>query len=298
MRRPSAGRFGSAGSRGLRIVSVALVALTAFAASAGAAGAAPKQNKGARRVAHAASAFGKQDSARISGSIDIEFVAGSDAGKSISMPFSGEIDNRTKAGRMSFDLSQVPGGSGSLDEIMTNGAVYVSIGSLSPKLADVLGGKHWVEFDTKDFALGGSQPQQSDPTSVVDGLRGVSNDVREEGHESVDGVDTTHYHATMDLTKAAERLPAAQRARLRAAFSSLDDRTVPFDVWVDADGLPRKIEMTVPITAGGESARMTESFRISDYGGSVVVQPPPASDVARYSELQQLEQHQQTTRAA
>jgi hypothetical protein len=287
-----------AGSRCFRIASVALIALVAVATSAGAAGAAPKQSKGARRVAHAASAFGKQDSARISGSIDMEFVAGSDAGRRIAMPFSGEIDNRTKAGRMSFDLSDVPGSSGKLDEIMTNGAVYVSIGSLSPKIADLLGGKHWVEFDTKQFGVGGSQPQQSDPTSVVDGLRGVSNDVREVGHETVEGVDTTHYHATMDLTKAADRLPPAQRSRLRTAFSSVDNRALPVDVWVDADGLPRKIEMSARITAGGQSARMTESFGITDYGGSVVVQVPPAGDVAQSSELQQLQQGRQTTRAA
>jgi hypothetical protein len=286
----------SAFRRSGAIVSVLVVAMCA-ALSMAPAGASSTRSKGARRVARAATEFAKQGSARLSGSVSIEVTGGSEAGKKIDLPFSGSVDNKTKAGTFAFDASSLglPGGSGSFNEILAGGAVYVSVSSFGSKIVDALGGKHWVKVDAGQIGGLGSQSQQTDPTSTLDGLRGVSNDVQTVGHEKVRGVDTTHYRAAIDVQKALANVPPAERARVRNAFSTLGTGTIPMDVWIDRDGLPRRYALTIDFTKNGESAHLAESFEYFDFGVAVNVHAPPAEDTAPYSELLQIERQSQTT---
>ena len=69
------------------------------------------------------------------------------------------------------------------------------------------------------------------------------------------------------------------------AQSGLGD--VPVDVWLDADGLVRKLmlafEATDPDTAQPNTASVT--FELWDYGRPVAIELPPASEVADASSL-------------
>jgi hypothetical protein len=281
-------QFGLARSRPIRAVAVAVVTSVALGAIAGGAGAATR-GKGARRVVHAAAAFAAQESSRMSGSISIDVTSANEPGQGFDMPFTAAVDNTTRSGTFSFDMSSLgAGGSGKVEAVMTDGALYMNIAALDSKVQDALHGKTWVKIDAKDLGTG-SQLQQSDPSSALDGLRGISSDAREVGHATVRGVDTVHYRGTLDVEKAVAKAPEASRARVRSALSQFDDGA-RLDVWIDSNGLPRRYSLSADIVKDSQRASLVESFDIYDYGVQVNVKVPPASDTVSYSELQAAQQ--------
>ncbi len=114
-------------------------------------------------------------------------------------------------------------------------------------------------------------------------LTAVSNKVEEAGTEQVRGVDTKHFRVTVDLTKAstAQGNTPEQAKRLEQLLGT---STMPVDVWVDAQGLPHRLQfrMPVPKSAAGSSgmtnARMVATEEFYDFGTPVDVSPPPAAD--------------------
>jgi hypothetical protein len=210
------------------------------------------------------------------------------------MPFTATIDNTTRTGTFSFDMKDFGlGGSGKVEAVMTDGAIYMNIGALDSKIQDALHGKNWVKLDPKDLGTG-AQLQQSDPSSALDGLRGISSDVREAGHATVRGVDTVHYRGTLDVEKAVAKAPEASRARVRSALAQFDGGA-RLDVWIDAGGLPRRFSLSADVVKDHQRASLVESFDIYDYGVQVNVKVPPASDTASYSELQAAERASQAS---
>jgi len=276
----------------MRTGAVAVLAVVALGVNAAGAGAATKA-KGARRLIHAVSAFETQDTVVLGGTIDTEVTGGKDAGQSVSIPFTGTLDNRTLTGTFSIDLSDASPNLGSLDEVLSNGTAYVKIGSVSPKIADALGGKNWVKLDQDEMRQLGFDSSQSDPRSTLDILRGVSNEVTDLGHDAVHGVDTTHYHAAIDAKKALTRVPSSQRDRFNRVYGH--SRTIPTDVWIDGDGLPRKIVETLSGSAAGDSVRTRTTMEFSDYGAPVHVKIPPASDTASYRQFLDAKAQSQTS---
>ena len=108
----------------------------------------------------------------------------------------------------------------------------------------------------------------------------------EVGHDKLRDVDTTHYHATIDLTKALDRVSAdvAQRLgidpdQLGKSFEQLRTQAgsdeLPMDVWVDANGRLRRMRMEMGAASGGVHIDM----EMYDYGVDVSVQAPPADEV-------------------
>ena len=222
-------KLGLSGVRGWRTALVVLVALGLVAALATGAGAASKRSKAAKRVAAAATEFAHEGSARMEGSVTVEATGGKDAGLKFSLPFDGAVDNRTRTGRLSIDLSGtgIPGASGKVQEVYTGGVIYMSLDAFGPKLAGGVDGKHWVKLDLSEYAQVGQSQTQADPTSTLDGLRGVSNDVQDLGQEKVRGVDTTHYHATIDVAKALAKVPASHRRARRERALAVRKRRPP-----------------------------------------------------------------------
>jgi hypothetical protein len=108
-----------------------------------------------------------------------------------------------------------------------------------------------------------------DATQLLDALRQVG-DVHEVGHEDIDGTSTTHYAAQIDAQRASGALPNA---------GALAGKTVPADVWVDGDGLVRRVH----VTASGTSGPAVEAqLDITDLGVPVDVVAPPADQVVKH----------------
>jgi hypothetical protein len=135
---------------------------------------------------------------------------------------------------------------------------------------------------TAELAMG----TPTDPGAMLDALRGVSGDVEEVGREQVRGVDTTRYATTVDLRRALDDASPAERERLRAQLDVFGSDEMPVEVWVDDDGLARRLDMhldgLLPAQSDG-SAVMTMEFY--DYGEPVDISTPPAGETVPLDEI-------------
>jgi hypothetical protein len=134
----------------------------------------------------------------------------------------------------------------------------------------------WVKVKSTDpsFQLG-----QNDPSQMLQYLRATSN-IDEQGKETVRGVATTHYAARLQLDKVADRVsPDAARA-LKQATKTLGAKEIPLDVWVDGDGLVRRIKMDWH----PQSASFVLSLDLFDFG-NVDIAVPADSDTVDLSNM-------------
>lgn len=153
------------------------------------------------------------------------------------------------------------------------------------------GGKHWIEYDYATLAeISGAagdafkdQMQNSTPNQSVKMLL-ASGDVKRVGEETVRGTKATHYSGTVDaadFTGKHSDLDAEQMTELRKQFKQLGLSKQTIDIWVDGD------DLLVKKAEKGEMAdgAFSQIAYYSDYGTSVSVEKPPASDTMSFKDL-------------
>jgi hypothetical protein len=156
------------------------------------------------------------------------------------------------------------------------------------------GGKEWIGVDLskslEEVGLGSFDfTQQQDPAQMLRYLRAASADVAEAGYDEVRGVPTTKYSGRLDLRKALDAgfdqlgLSDAERKKARTEVESLLDKassaTFPFEVFIDDEGLLRRLTMTMSMEVEGERLEMTMQMDYFDFGVDVDVKAPPAAAV-------------------
>lgn len=107
-----------------------------------------------------------------------------------------------------------------------------------PTLARLTGGKPWVKLDFSRalgaFGLGGLTTQNTNPAQFIDDLRAVGAKTRRLGAETINGTQTTHYHAVIDLDNYPKLSPSSRRAAAARGISTLESaigsHTMPMDV--------------------------------------------------------------------
>jgi hypothetical protein len=250
-------------------------------------------------LARAAEVTSQQSGARIS--LSMKFSApGLPGGNSIAMSAEGYFDERKHSGEMTMDLSGVPGisalpgGGSSIKMIFLYPVIYMNMPFLAGKLP---AGKTWMKLDISKAAQAagidtsqlGSLDQQ-DPTKFLDYLRASSGAVVSLGSQSVDGVPTTHYSATLQLSRILDRLPGDQQAAAKATLEKLGSAgNIPVEVWVDTQGRVRRMQMSLSGLAGatGPTAGLGGSITIdfTSYGPVPAIVPPPAGQVFDMSQM-------------
>ena len=239
-------------------------------------------------IANAAKATSERGGARIAMTIDMTMPDGQD----IEMAGDGVTDMTGKKGRLSFDLSQVPGGEGQFDQVFDGFVFWMRMPAFEGELPD---GKEWIRVDiqeaSKKLGIDMSQFPQggNDPTKVLDYMR-AAGDVEEEGEEDVRGVPTTHYSATVDLHDYPDLVPESERADVRESVDRLielaGESELETEVWIDKDDLVRRIRMDMPMKAPtGEQIESRIDYELYDFGTKVNVEPPPAEDVVDYTDI-------------
>ena len=173
----------------------------------------------------------------------------------------GSIDARDRTGSVVFvmnagndpDLKKALGGSTlRLEELVDGTTVYVK---LPPAIASKLpGGRPWTKVDlAKESGIPGfsslaNNPVSTDPSQFLSYLRATSGHVSTRGSEVVNGVQTTHYHATISLDRVPDTLPSASRKGAKQAVSSIEQLTglkqLPVDSWIDAKNLIRRMRLS------------------------------------------------------
>lgn len=233
-----------------------------------------------------------------SGSSRVEFaIAMKAAGQSMDMTGSGLFDYREPRGAVTYRM-QLPGvGNASMEMRMIDTKLYLRLPQAvaGPALPN---GKQWFGLDLdkslRRAGLGSLDfTQQQDPAQTLQYLRAASSGVKENGSATVRGVETTRYVGRLDFRKALdaglERLPAAERERARQGMQRMLGRPgskgVPFEVFVDDDGLLRRLTLDMSMEAMGQPLSTKLSMDYFDFGVDVDVQAPPARDVTDATRL-------------
>jgi hypothetical protein len=299
--------------RGNNKASKALAAFGALAALAG--GSVALSGCGASAtldpIARAAEVSSQQSGAQIA--MRMQFSGAALPGSSMTITAQGSIDEREKSGEMTMNLSGVPGiaslpgGGSSIQVIYQFPVIYMNMPFLAGKLPE---GKTWMKLDLSQAAKSAgidlsqfSSIGQNDPSQFLSYLRASSGAVVSLGSEKVDGVATTHYSATLQLSHILEHLPGNQQAAAKAALEQLGSSTsgmggIPANVWVDGQGRVRRMQMSfggsaastgAPAGIGGaaSAAGISGSITIDykSYGAVPAIVPPPASQVFDASSL-------------
>jgi hypothetical protein len=200
----------------------------------------------------------------------------------------GEQDLTTGTMRMFFDL----GDETSRTETLLDGdVVYLR----APMFALFTGDPDvWVRLDLEEAGeeagLDPDQlvPTETGPAALLQQLRGAE-DIEDLGTEDVRGVATRHLRVTVDPERAADQAPEELREQLRtyADATGLPD-TYPMEVWIDDDGLPRRIRTVLELdeaTTGPVTQETT--LELFDFGVSVDLTPPDADAVVDLDQLLQ-----------
>ena len=157
-----------------------------------------------------------------------------------------------------------------------------------------LGGKEWAKFDllTTSKALGidpalvRASQQQGDPAATLEYMRSVSDDVEELGPETIRGIRTTRYRATIDLRKYPQLVPPDKRDEARRSVDRLielsgGEETSDMEVWIGEDKLVHRIkqEQHMKLPGAPHTTRTTFTTDFVDHDAKVKIEPPDGDDV-------------------
>ena len=212
------------------------------------------------------------------------------AGEALSISGEADLDNEHKRVHMTMDLGML---GGEMEILMDGGVMYMR----SSMFQDA--GTDWVSMDPSKMdpaaaaQFGGFGAGTTDPSALVGLFAGVF-DVKVSGEQELRGVPTTHYVGTIDLKKVlkgfadvvGKDVDAATKKQLKAAvkqFESLGiDKKIPFEIWIDAEGLPRRQRITMDfgkLVPGAEEASLEMTVDFSDFGKPVDIKIPDPSEV-------------------
>jgi hypothetical protein len=183
-------------------------------------------------------------------------------------------------------------------EVRSTGQEYFV--RLPPQLQGAAGGKPWLRVDRGTLeTLVGSQlgapgvGATLDFGGVLAWLQGVSGQIATVAHESVNGTPTTHYRAEVSVSRVAASMGLDSDAA--SALTRAVGRAIPVNVWIDAQGRLRQLQVSLDLTARhapqGVAPRAPVSglavltVDLGDFGVAVRPVPPPASLVANASSL-------------
>jgi hypothetical protein len=133
-------------------------------------------------------------------------------------------------------------------------------------------GGQWTGFFLGDP---GGPRGPNDPLWPLDALFGANGDAAEIRSETVRDVPATRYRLTVDLARADAALPAGVSVPA-GPYRAL--RRMPAEVWLDADGLARRVAVTAPAGTASEE-QIWSIVELWDFGVAVDITPPGPDEV-------------------
>ena len=190
------------------------------------------------------------------------------AGQTVTLSGDGDFQQSPQVGRASLRISGGPLDT-SVDEVIKGWTIYVR----SPLFGSILpAGARWASMDLEKlgskYGVDLGQLSQVSPTDTLAALKEAGS-VTNLGAATIKGVPTTHYQAVVDLGKVPGGKALAKEAHLSA---------VPVDVWIDKQGLTRRLVLSETIDANGQSAATRITMDLSRFGEAVHVTVPSAGD--------------------
>jgi hypothetical protein len=282
------------------------VVLALIAAGCGSAG----SSGGGGRHANPAVALAR--AADVSATASGERVAFSMSVSSPSLPAparirgSGSFQLPTRTGQLTLTMNlggnpaagaALGGSTVTLKEVLERDVIYVKLPSaLSGRLP---GARPWLEVDLAGLASGLRRsaglgtlldnPLASNPAAFLQYLRAESGRVQRLGTATIDGEQTTEYHAVIDLRRVASLVPPSQRAAVSQTIATLEKASglsdVPIDAWVDASHRVRRLALSFTESPAGQRIGISMTINVLAYGPQPAPQIPPASQVTNITTL-------------
>lgn len=217
-------------------------------------------------------------------------------GESFSITAEADIDNATQRASMTMDLGMM---GGEMEMVMDDGVIYMR----SPTFEDAP--TPWLSFDPSKMdpataaQFGGFGAGTTDPSAYAGLFAGVF-DVEASGEADIDGIATTRYTGTIDLQKVLEGFAdvvgedadAETTEQLEATIEQFEalgiDGKIPFQIWIDDEGLPRRQRITMDfggLIPGTGDAHMEMTVEFSAFGEPVNVELPKASQVTDITKM-------------
>jgi hypothetical protein len=191
-----------------------------------------------------------------------------------------------RSGKSKMDL-EVNNHKSTLETIVAANVLYLRSQIFAQ--AGLSGLHQWVKLDLNQLAqqrgldLSSLVNASPTPATALAYLRGTK-DVKKVGTDTVDGTKTTHYLATVDLQRAADRASGTGKQSIKRVMQLSGRKTLPIDTWIDDQGYLRKVawaEHTSPTTA----AHVT--MVLHDFGAPVKIEPPSGKVIDLLQSLSQ-----------
>ena len=217
-------------------------------------------------------------------------------GMEYSITAKADVDNATQEVAMTMDMGML---GGEMEMVVHDGVIYMR----SPAFEGAAP-TPWISMDPAKMdpaaaaQFGGFGAGTTDPSAYAGLFAGVF-DVRASGEADIGGVATTRYVGTIDLQKVIEGFSdlvgkdadPETKEQLEAAvkqFGALGiDEDIPFEIWIDDEGLPRRQRITMDfgdLVPGTEEATLDMTVNYSAFGEPVQVEVPKASQVTDITE--------------
>ncbi|HEV2590865.1 MAG TPA: LppX_LprAFG lipoprotein, partial [Gaiellaceae bacterium] len=197
------------------------------------------------------------------------------AGENVKMTGTGDFQTSPKLGSMHLSMN-VTGKTFDMDEVLQGWTIYMKSPVFSAQLP---AGKSWVSLDLQKagqkLGLDFNKFTQQDPSDMLGALKKAGS-LQKLGSETIDGVDTTHYHVTIDLAKAPNGPQLMKLTNLKS---------LPADVWIDGQDQLRRMKESYSVTTGGQTISTSMQMDLSNYGEQVNVQVPSSSETLDMTKL-------------
>ncbi|GAA2789522.1 hypothetical protein [Streptomyces showdoensis] len=225
----------------------------------------------AQTVRGAAEALARAGSSRASTSMEM-----ASGGTRVTIRGEGGYDFRRRTGTLQVILPKDAAGESEhrpITELLAPGALY-----MKNRGAGVPADK-WVRVDTTalddgNLVTGGA----TDPAAAAELLRGART-VAYVGEVDLAGVKVRHYRGVADIGEAARHASPQVRGALAAAAKGFTTDTVPFDAYLDGEGLLRKVRHQFSFSNQGRTVAVASTTLLYGFGARVTVTLPDHRDI-------------------
>lgn len=208
-------------------------------------------------------------------------------------------------GRLGIDLGTIaqsfgaplPEGAATVEMVFEGSRFNAKLPTGLPGVPALPGGASWVQLDLKEVATAMGLDADGlgalftlDPAAQLKAID-ATRTLKKVGTETIGGASTTHYAGTYKLSDFIAGLPEAQRKAVQDSVDKLDelsaggeplalDDPIPVELWVDADGVARKVlsASKLPAQKGVPAGTLEQSYELSDFGAKLDTAAPPKDD--------------------
>jgi len=258
-------------------------------------------------VAQAAKKTAEKGTAKMDMTIKI---TGGGIPQPVSLKASGVTALDRPAARMTIDFgpiaqsfgAPIPTGAAKVEMLFEGSRFNAKVPAIPglPSLPDNAG---WVQVDVAKVAEAAGFDTKGigalfsiDPSKQLEILDSIDT-LKKVGEEQVAGAKTTHYRGSYTLQDYIDALPADQKKAVEDALKQAEgltgtkdafglDEPVPADLWIDDEGIARKItsKASIPSQGGVPGGTVEQEYLLTDFGAKLDTSAPPKDDTYEATE--------------